>query len=310
MTHTKLHRTPRILPRSALSALALMACIGSAPHALAAQPPPQNGSPTLVDASTSTPDPADTATAPPPTGAPLGGDVAASPAPYGNVASPGAVAAPPTTQDSPPRDQGAVETAPQEPRHGLVPLLRVGYVVGGSGDLEEETPDGKAKLEYDDLSTAVFEFDLLGHLSPGLRLGGGIIALPSSSIHPKGGSDFDLGSEGALVFIVEGILDLSPKVALTLRGYAGFDALNVGGDYQDGRDAACEGANCSWDDQFTGATAGLGIGLLIPLKDVNIRADFMTQAYSVSGTFASVGSTKIDDTFSGSRTFLMAGLEL
>ncbi|MCB9584479.1 MAG: hypothetical protein H6718_03740 [Polyangiaceae bacterium] len=306
MTHTKLLCAPRIHARSIVSALTLLASLGAAPCALAAQPPAQNGAPAPGDASVSAPDPVDTAapTAPTALGSePPSSEAATPPAPYGN-------AAPATPPASPPGDQGAAEATPAEPRHGLVPLLRVGYMVGGSGDLEEEGSGGKTKLEYDDISSAVLEFDLLGHLSPGLRMGGGLIALPTSSVHLKGGSDYDVGSEGALVFIVEGVFDLSPKVALTLRGYAGFDVLNIGGDLKDARESICEDQDCSWDDQYTGATAGLGLGLLIPLKSVNLRADFMTQAYSVSGTFASVGSAKADHTLSGSRSFLMAGLEL
>ncbi|MEZ4231503.1 MAG: hypothetical protein R3B89_20160 [Polyangiaceae bacterium] len=209
------------------------------------------------------------------------------------------------------RDQGAqdAQSTPLD-RRGFVPLLRIGYSVGGAGEIEDEYAGATAKTSYDQVGGSLLEIDLLGHVSYGLRLGGGLMVLPSSEVDIKGGSEFELGTEAAVAFIAEGVFDLSSQLALTVRGFVGASVLSVGGDYKDYRDGLCEDIDCGWDDQLSGATAGLGVGLLIPLKGVNLRADLMTQGYAVSGTFLRAGGEAWTATISGSRTLLMAGVEL
>ncbi len=292
---------------------ALLACVLFPSAALAAQPPAQNGDVGPSDAPAVVSPSAEGVASAAPEGTQAPFDERAPNQPRGN-SSPALVASPaseaPAGPVAVPADQGGETGSSAAPRHGLVPLLRVGYAVGGSGELTEELAGDTTKSEYEDISGLMLEFDLLGHVSPGFRLGGGLIAVPTSEVDRKSGSDFELGSEGALVFIGEGLFDLSSKLALTVRGFIGFDVLNVGGDYKDVRESVCEGRSCSWDDQFTGATAGLGVGLLIPLEGVSLRADLMTQGYAVSGRYISSGETGWNATLSGSRTLLMAGVEL
>jgi hypothetical protein len=182
---------------------------------------------------------------------------------------------------------------------------------------------GQDSFDYDEESTIVLGADLLGHVTPWLRLGGGLLYSPSTSIDVEGFSEnLDMGTDLSLLLVVEGLLDVGPKTAIALRGQGGLFMLFPDDDLDDiiaSLEADCEtvqgaGGSCDVKDgPFVGWTAGAGAGVIHDLDRVALRADFILQLIGVSttGQEASFAGDDIETTVSlgGTRFILAGGLE-
>lgn len=273
-------------------------------------------------------EPAPSASAPP----------AASPAPVEPpAAAPApapAPAAPPAAQPLPPPTPAEYPFAPPQPapaplpkRSGLVGVLRLGLLVGGSGEIQPECSGSCAgfdteSTDFDDTSSVALSADLLVHLSPELRLGAGLLYVPSTALEVDGArQEDDLGSDLSAMLVAEGVFDVGRTTAITLRGQAGLIALFPGGELEDGIDelkqicGSADGA-CEVDDgPYAGLTLGGGPGLRFALEKVALRLDLLFQWYRVENLLRTQGDgangeLDVSDTWTGTRFFLAGGLEL
>jgi hypothetical protein len=229
----------------------------------------------------------------------------------------------------------------------LVPVFSFGVLVGGSGDLNYECEDSgvsdgtlfdppacsssgiDSEVEYDDESDFVLAVDLLGHLSPNFRLGGGIQWLPnpdhSFEVRALGESytfDVDSGHELDAYAVAEGIFPLSAAVAALVRAQAGIAVLIPEDEHQelfvDQHREYCKGSGLdpctTGEGPFVGPTFGVGGGLAILAGDVRLRAELRLEWFWLPyARYEEAGGgtrTKEDYDLSGSRTILFAGVEL
>ena len=131
----------------------------------------------------------------------------------------------------------------------------------------------------------------------------------------------DAGSDLALQAIVEGVFDISPTVALTLRGQGGLLILFPGGDLSDAIDdekSLCDSVPVTQkcevkDGPYVGWTAGGGFGVLFPAGTVAMRVDLTLEWYGIDtlGLKTSAPGGDVDTTanFSGNRVILGGGVE-
>jgi hypothetical protein len=228
---------------------------------------------------------------------------------------------PPAGYGGPPPAYGAPPLRPE--RAGFVPVLHLGLVIGGGGEREYDcSGDGcggsSDSEDYDDKTNLVFGADFLGHLSPNLRLGGGLLFAPSTQAEDDDG-DADLGSDLSIFGIVEGVFDAGPTVAFAVRGFVGVAMLFAGGDLEDQNDRIEESCksdylDCDFDEGSSFAfTFGIGAGLIVGLDSVGLRFDLVYQRYSGTGRTVNYSDTyfdaKIEEQISGGRALLLAGLE-
>jgi hypothetical protein len=212
----------------------------------------------------------------------------------------------------------------QDAREGFVGVARVGFVFAGGGEAEAEC-DGDCGAfasgdnDYDDESGPMIGMDFMGHVSPKLRLGGGLMYFPTSELDFDDGGDFEVGSDLLTQFIVEGVFDVSPTVALAVRGQVGAMFLFPDDDLEesiDDTEAACDAlpGDCDVDDgPYVGFTFGLGGGAIFDVGAVALRADLIFQWYTIN-----VGKTdyngpvtdaELYSNVSGSRLILAGGIE-
>ena len=164
-------------------------------------------------------------------------------------------------------------------RRGLVVVLHAGVRVLGAGTISDECEaigvgncaGYGSESEYDEVSPALFGVDVLGHASPGLRLGAALWSVPYVSTKPpNSGSSAKtshLGWDSSLFGVLEGVVPLGASVALVLRAQVGPTLLVPGGDLSDALDAAAAKCNRSSDScrvatgPFVGISGGLGVGI-------------------------------------------------
>ena len=177
-------------------------------------------------------------------------------------------------------------------------------------------------FKYDDRSRFMLELDVLDHLGPQLRLGGGLMVVPSSSFEADTSTTKTKnGMEFAPLAIVEGIF--GDKIAGAIRGFVGMPILVPAADLDDlveNLEATCDevkagGASCSTGSgPFLGYTLGAGGGVVGQIGEgVALRGDLALQYQSIWGPSleASGGGTKaeVTTTLSTTRVWLMGGLE-
>lgn len=206
-------------------------------------------------------------------------------------------------------------------------MLRFGIPVGGGGELEPDCSgncssfDGQT-ADFDEASSMALGGDLLFHLSPEFRLGAGLLYVSGTAVEVDGESrDTDFGSDLSLMAVAEGVFDVGPTTALTVRGQAGLFTLFPGGDLEDAIDQlkdVCNNAttgSCDVDDgPYPGFTFGGGPGVRIALEKIALRVDLLFQWYSVKNLMrvngqGVNGEIDISYTWSGQRYFLSGGLE-
>lgn len=218
----------------------------------------------------------------------------------------------------------APEARAQDAREGFVGIARAGFVLGGGGEAETEC-DGdctgflSGDEDYDDESGFVLGMDFMGHLNHNLRLGGGFMFFPSSELDFDDGGDYEVGSDLAAQFVIEGVFDVSPVVALAVRGQIGAMFLFPDDDLEDDVDAAetaCEAlpGSCDVDDgPYVGFTFGGGGGAIFDVGAVALRADLILQWYTINvGTVEYDGpatSAEVYTNVSGTRVIFAGGIE-
>ncbi len=208
-------------------------------------------------------------------------------------------------------------------------VLRFGFRMAGSGELEPEcngsgcTTFDSETADFDDTSSIGLGADLLFHLSPEFRLGAGLWYVPTSAVEVDGDrQETELGSDLSVMLVAEGVFDVGPTTAITLRGQGGLLTLFPGGDLEDAIDQlkdVCSGAttgSCKVNDgPYHGLTIGGGPGVRFALERVALRLDLVFQWYSVGklmrteGT-GTGGSLDISYGWTGTRFFFAGGLEL
>jgi hypothetical protein len=200
-------------------------------------------------------------------------------------------------------------------------------VIAGGGEAQFEC-DGSGCLvdsadnDYDDKSGFVLGMDFMGHVSPSLRLGGGFLFVPATEIEPDDSDEFELGSDLSLLFIVEGVFDIGPTTALAVRGMGGALVLFPGDDLEDSIDEAkdgCEqieaaGGSCDvTEGPFVGWTVGGGVGAIVDVGAVGLRADLLLQFYGLVVNEVDVsdisGDVESKTSLVGNRFLLTVGLE-
>lgn len=201
--------------------------------------------------------------------------------------------------------------------------LYAGFIFAGGGELENECSGSACTYtrvadDYDEESEFALGADLLGHVSPQFRLGGGLLFLPSVKVKVDGASrDAKFGSELSAVIIGEGVFDVAPTTALTLRGMGGPLFLFPGKDLEDAIDgvkARCPSCDVS-DGPFVGYTFGVGGGGLFSVGNVGLRAGLLFQYYGVrtlrveGDTGTGTGTAEETLSSAGTRFMLTAGVE-
>jgi hypothetical protein len=212
----------------------------------------------------------------------------------------------------------------------------VGLLLTGSGEGEDEESCSPSDLcdpgtdseDYDDTSQFMIEADLLFHAGSKLRLGFGVMFVPTSEVEFDGSSSgYELGTEIVPIGILEGIF--GGAVAGTVRVFVGPDILIAGGDLEDDlkdADEACRdaknaasaaGASLSCDvggSPFFGYTLGIGGGIVGRVDEsIGLRGDLTLQYVSLGGpTFESSSTGQSFEnklSTSGTRFWLTGGLE-
>jgi hypothetical protein len=191
------------------------------------------------------------------------------------------------------------EPEPAVTRSGTLVVPRVGFVALGWGKVEYEhgcssiavCESETLKEDYDDDTMLLSELAMLFHLGPQVRLGGGLLWVPSSYVKPDNGNRLEWGMELAPLAIAEGVF--GGKIAGTLRGFIGPALVFADGDLEelvDVMDRSCgelggAGLSCSVDSgPFLGLTLGAGGGVLGRVNEqLAMRADLTLQYHRSSG---------------------------
>ena len=218
----------------------------------------------------------------------------------------------------------AAPAAAQDAREGFVGVARLGFVFEGGGEAETECDGdcaGFASTEddFDEESGFVLGMDFMGHVSQNLRLGGGLLFVPSNEVEFDDGGDYESGSDLSAQFIVEGVFDVSPTVALAVRGQGGALLLFPGEDLDDGLDdldAFCDSvaAECDINEgPYLGFTFGAGGGAIFDVGPVGLRADLILQWYTLNlgqtEIDSAAGDAEIHTNLTGTRWILAGGVE-
>jgi hypothetical protein len=198
-------------------------------------------------------------------------------------------------------------------------------LLGGSGtnDFKCEGDCTVSNIPGTDYSHRIggrFTADFLFKAGPLIRLGPGLGFVPPASIKNDGETfTREVGSDLAIDFIFEVVPRVGPGVWLVPRGELGLTVLIPAPELRDSLEARClalGASNCgSAGDARPGFNAGLGFGALFAVSDsVRLRADLLAQFYVVNlstyeATTSFLGSTTIAHNVSGSRFFLLGGIE-
>ena len=219
------------------------------------------------------------------------------------------------------------EAPPEEPkRPAMVLLPRVGFLLDGT---TKETVDCKGapcseSRTYGNGGLAL-GLDLLGEVTPGLRLGLATLFVPDASIEVDG-TQSSIGSDLSAQAVVEGVFGVAPKLTLHVRGQAGVFKLFPGGamdDFASDKRRECSRlmdagtlTSCRIDQTSPAAFVyGLGVGTAYAVsKKTALRLDLHVESFSVKflersaeGPGVSGSSTNRMDT---TRIWALFGVEL
>lgn len=225
----------------------------------------------------------------------------------------------PSVGDAPPE----VEIVEDHRRTGSVWVLRGGAFSGAGRAAErcdgDGCPESLETTKYRESSSYALSADWLVNSSRNFRIGAGFGFIPELEVE-ESGERFELGSVASTDLVLEGVVDLSKKMALTLRGRVGMSLLFPSGDLKDegaARSEACASyevdyaGTCETDrGPYFGAQAGAGPGLLVNLGRFGLRVDFEVQAYTFRTLETQFDGAEAAVQFSGVRPMLLAGIEL
>jgi hypothetical protein len=218
----------------------------------------------------------------------------------------------------------APEARAQDAREGFVGVGRAGFVLGGGGEAETECDGDCGTIaagddDFDDESGFMLGMDFMGHLNQNLRLGGGFMFFPSNEVDFDDGGDYESGSDLSALFIVEGVFDVSPVVALAARGQIGAIFLFPGEDLEDDIDdfdTFCNNSALECDvneGPYVGFTLGGGGAAIFDVGAVALRLDLMLQWYTINIAQTEVDapgvSAELHRNITGTRFILAGGVE-
>lgn len=243
--------------------------------------------------------------------------------------------------EQPPAATGPTPLEKWLERSGIVPVFSVGFILGGSGEVEEDceasgTPtsidapacsdDGFSEsIDYKDESGMVLRTDLLFPVSSRVRIGPGAMLVldPTYEIElgPFGNIKYETGTELSLFGAVDAVFPTGETFGLIVRGQLGLTALFAGEDHADAIDGFREECRASSYDScdtregpFFAPHIGVGFGLLLQASNIALRVELLGQYKrqpfwhtEVSGSGV---SRTMDGTFAGTRSVLLVGLEL
>ena len=217
--------------------------------------------------------------------------------------------------------------APPPPRSKSkgVTALRVGVIVGGSGVLERDCdgsgcPDGaEPEIDYDDLGGFAIGLEALGSKNGVLYAGAGFLYIFWNGVE-IGNGEVDLGGEFEVNLIIEPRISATPELQIPIRGFMGI-GVYLGGDgledMEASYDAQCDTSldlTCSVREApYVGVNYGLGVGGVYDLDgddgNMGVRVDVLWQGYWWRGPGTDRDEMDIVNVFSGSRIWLMTGVE-
>jgi hypothetical protein len=209
-------------------------------------------------------------------------------------------------------------------------VAHAGFLLTGGGHIEDECSssrnggcNGTFSFDTRDKSPVVLGVDGLFHAAPGLRLGVGYWLLPRSALgaDPNQAKTHSYGNEHSLNAVLEGVVPLRPKLALTLRAQGGLHVLTVGGDLARENDAFlascldrptedhCEGMKGPFFGGQYGGTAGVLIG-----GGLRARIDLGVERYAVKVADQRISSATATSqeraSMYGTRFWFLTGIEL
>lgn len=242
-------------------------------------------------------------------------------------AAPPALAAPvPVAPAAAPELAGKARAAALQAAGTWVFGARAGLLVYGWGTVttratrSELSRPSSAQQDVTDRSYPSVELEALIHASPGLRAGAGYSIAPYSAQKADGDSMTHFGHEQALRGIVEGLLSVTPTLAIALRGQAGVRMLVPGGDLKKSFDDFLNGCRATSDDHceadsgpFVGPTGGVMLGLV---GGSHIRWRFDLQLEHLAYTYSHVKDVSplsvrtTDNSLETTRLSVLAGAEL
>lgn len=220
---------------------------------------------------------------------------------------------------------------------GFVLYPKLGFLLTGSGDYkyddsysgsttDKPSPSSKS---VDDKSGFAIGADFLGSVTPNLRLGGGLLWVPSLKAK-IGDTERTAGNQFNVAGIVEPVFPISPTVALALRGQGGISFLIPGsdlGDEIDNKKKSCSEDTAAGDPKCDvsgslglGWNAGGGGGAIVDVgSGVRLRLDLLMQymsqglwSYSHTHRVSGDSGTYTHDvsySISGTRFWIFAGFE-
>ncbi|MCC6901567.1 MAG: hypothetical protein IT377_21530 [Polyangiaceae bacterium] len=225
----------------------------------------------------------------------------------------------PSEGDAPPR----VDVEHDHRRYGTVFVFR-GGIFSGTGVAKQEC-DGEAcpsnleSTEYSEVPSYALSLDTLHHTSRDFRIGVGVGLVPKLAVQ-ESGERYELGTAVSVDLVLEGVIDLSKKTALTLRGRVGLSVLDPSGELEDEASAtsrACDeyesntyGSCDAEQGPYLGAQIGAGAGLLVNLGGLGLRVDLEVQAQTLKTLGVDADGTESAVRFQGIRPMLLAGIEL
>lgn len=225
----------------------------------------------------------------------------------------------PSGGDAPPQ----VEVEHDSRRYGTVFVFR-GGAFSGTGAAKQECdgemcPGTLESTKYSEVPAYALSLDWLHHTSRDFRIGAGFGLVPKLAVE-ESGERYALGTAASADLVLEGVVDLSKKTALTLRGRVGLSLLvpsgelkeeasansDACGEYESNTYGTCEAEQ----GPYLGAQIGAGLGLLMNLGAVGVRVDMEVQAYTFRTLQVEADGTEAAVRFQGFRPMLLAGIEL
>ena len=195
---------------------------------------------------------------------------------------------------------------------------RAGFRIGGGGEQKvERTGQQNVEAEYDDTSgPIILAADVFFPIALNdqfiLRVGGGLLLVPTVEVEFDSGADSDAGLETDLLGVAELLFPFNAQFAGFVRATFGLGILFAGGDLGDALDDACNNRNnCEVSGSpIISPVFGGGFGGAYKINpDLAVRAEFMWQHYSYTSIKIEQGNNTQEVSVSGDRFMLLGGVE-
>jgi hypothetical protein len=222
------------------------------------------------------------------------------------------------------------------PAGSWVFAARAGLQVIGAGEVQEEwtgrgaacselgqtTCSSEEATDFDERSFVMLGLDGLVHVAPGLRLGVGYGLVPYSAVDAENADEtVHLGHEHVAGAIVEGLLPVSPSLALALRGNLGLRMLVLGGDLAEDGEAfldSCRDSTTLRCEADEGPLFGSSFGVMLGFVGgaslrwrVDLAVDYVSLKLPTRKVELSASDGFSQDTsLTATRSWVLGGFEL